>query len=126
MHLSIQQKTTLDKHIYDEIISDVNLTCLIEIPAEVLGALMANIFGRKNTILFSFIVTGITTLLCCFNTNAIPIYSTISKAIIAISFDTFFTFTQRSIRRILGRQQLEYVTFSAELVDVPHRKSINT
>jgi len=92
LHLDTKQKEKVDQHLYDDIIADVILSCLFEIPAAVLTALFPVIFGRKNSILIGFLSTATFTFLCCTSTSAIAIYSAISKAMITLSFHTLYTF----------------------------------
>jgi MFS family permease len=92
LHLDTKQKESVDQHLYDDIIADVILSCLFEIPAAVLDALLPVIIGRRNSILLGFLFTGAFTFLCCISTSAIPVYAAVSKATITLSFHTLYTF----------------------------------
>ena len=80
---------------YDIIISQVMLSCIFEIPSDILTGILPNIkgFGRLGTILLGFVGTFILSFLCIISTNMIPLYSSLIKGFINMSFTLLYVFT---------------------------------
>lgn len=99
----IYSKVALDKNdsselnaeMYNEIIVNIILSCLFEIPTDVINATVPNIkiFGRVRTILLGFIFSFIFNILSYVNHLWIPILASLSKAMINISFGVLYTYT---------------------------------
>jgi putative MFS transporter len=88
-------KTNITKEQYDEIIINVIISCLFEIPTYIITATVPNIpfFGRKNTIFIGFLLTTIPSIFCVYYHSFIPLGSSIIKGAINISFGVLYTYT---------------------------------
>jgi hypothetical protein len=88
-------KQILTKEQYNEIIVNVIISCLFEIPTYIINATVPNIsyMGRKNTIFLGFLLTFICGCFCFYVPAFIPVGSSLIKGAINISFGVLYTYT---------------------------------
>jgi hypothetical protein len=90
-----EPKVNITKEQYNQIIINVIISCLFEIPTNVINATLPNVsyVGRKNTISLGFFLTFICGSLCYYFPGFIPLGSSLIKGAISISFGVLYTYT---------------------------------
>ena len=92
-----ENKTKIvNEKLYDQIVFDIIFSCFFEIPGNILSGILPNSIGRKQTIIFGFLLSSIFSILCIFSTFAVPIYSSFVKSLVNVSFIVLYIFTSEN------------------------------
>jgi MFS transporter, putative metabolite:H+ symporter len=101
---TVYEKITLNEYksekvndkLYETIVSEIIISCIFEFPSNIANGILPNLVGRKHTIIYGFIGSGIFSCLCLFSLNMIPLYAGLTKALINISFTVLYIYTSEA------------------------------
>ena len=91
--LTEKKSDKLDSKLYDQIVSDIIISCIFEFPSNILNGILPYFFEKRKIIIFAFLGSGIFSFLSCFMTYSIPLYSSINKAFINTAFSVLYIYT---------------------------------
>lgn len=115
--MSEKKTSNVTSSLYDEIISDIIFSCIFEFPSDIANGILPNteLFKRKGCLIFGFIFTSIFCILSCFSYNMIPVYSSLAKSFINVSYNVFFIYTSESYPTYMRSTALGMCNFFTRL-----------
>lgn len=93
LELSSKKSNIVNKESYDRIVSDIIISCIFEIPSNIINGILPLFFDKRNIIMWFFLGSGIFSTSCCFLKNSIPILTSINKACINVAFNVLYIYT---------------------------------
>lgn len=80
---------------YDEIIGDIIMSCVFEIPSDFANAFLPNIsyLGRLGAINVGYVTSILFSIMCYMVPSQMPLYASLLKATINISFNILYIYT---------------------------------
>jgi hypothetical protein len=86
---------TLTADQYDEIIGDIIMSCVFEIPSDIINGFLPNIsyLGRLGAIQIGYATSILFSILCFVIPSQMPLYASLLKAAINISFNILYIYT---------------------------------
>ena len=87
--------TQITSQQYDEIIGDIIMSCLFEIPSDIANGFLPNIsfLGRLGAINLGYGLSIIFSIMCYIFPNQMPFYASLLKATINTSFNILYIYT---------------------------------
>ncbi len=98
LHHPVSKKQMLTAAQYDLIIADIIMSCGFEIPSDLSNGFTPNIewLGRKGAIIWGFFFSAVFSLTCIIHPDFMPIYASLVKFFINISFNILYTYTSEA------------------------------
>ena len=89
------KKNVLTSDQYDEIIGDIIMSCIFEIPSDIANAFLPNIsyLGRLGAINLGYATSMLFSIMCFLVPSQMPLYASLLKATINISFNILYIYT---------------------------------
>jgi hypothetical protein len=91
-----KKNENLNTESYDRIVSDIIISCIFEIPSDILNGILPTYFDKKYIIIGSFIGSSIFSFLSCFMIPLIPLFSSINKGFINTAFTVLYIYTSEA------------------------------
>ena len=93
--VNISKGNILSAEQYDEIIGDVIMSCVFEIPSDIANGFLPNIswLGRLGSLNVGYVLSILFSILCYTVPSMMPFYASMLKASINISFNILYIYT---------------------------------
>jgi putative MFS transporter len=96
LELTKKSSEILSSESYDRIVSDIIISCIFEIPSNILNGILPIYFEKKYIVISSFIGSCLFSFLSCFMSPLIPIFSSINKGFINTAFTMLYVYTSEA------------------------------